>query len=88
VTATYWKIQANLSGRYVSKIMSTAENSDTVNNVFGSYDPFFVLNSKVTFSPVKYMDLSVAWDNMLNRQYYYYYRTPGRMWWTQLTLKY
>jgi iron complex outermembrane receptor protein len=88
VTATYWKFKAYLSGRYVSKIMSTAENSDTINNVPGSYDPFFLLNSKITFSPWEYMDLSVAWDNMLNRQYYEYYRTPGRMWWTQLTLKY
>jgi iron complex outermembrane receptor protein len=88
VTATYWDIKANISGRYVSKIMSTAENSDTVNNVYGSYDPFFVLNSKITYSPVKWVDLSVAWDNLLNRQYYEYYRTPGRTWWAQLTLKY
>jgi len=27
-------------------------------------------------------------DNMLNREYYSYYRTPGRMIWSQLTLKY
>ena len=88
VTAKYWKFQAFLSGRYVSKIMSTAENSDTISNVYGSYDPFFVLNSKLIFSPVQYVDLAVAWDNMLNRQYYYPYVSPGRMWWTQLTLKY
>jgi len=34
------------------------------------------------------MDLSFAVDNMLNRKYFYYYCSPGRMFWTQVTLKY
>lgn len=88
VTANYWKVKANLTGRYVSKLPSTDNNSDGVNNVYGSYDPFFTLDCKVIFSPVKYVDLSFAVDNLLNREYYYYYRTSGRTFWTQLTLKY
>lgn len=88
VTVNYWKIKANLSGRYASKLMSTDNNSDVVNNVYGSYDPFFTLDSKVIFSPLKYVDLSFAVDNMLNREYFYYYRTQGRTIWTQVTLKY
>jgi iron complex outermembrane receptor protein len=88
VTVTYWKVKANLSGRYVSKLYSTDDNSDRVNNVYGSYDPFFTLDSKVIVSPVKYMDLSFSVNNMLNREYYSYYRTPGRTFWTQVTLKY
>ncbi len=88
VTVNYWKIKANLSGRYASKLMSTDTNSNVVNNVYGSYDPFFTLDSKVIFSPVKYADVSFAVDNMLNREYFYYYRTPGRTFWTQVTLKY
>lgn len=88
VTVNYWKVKANLSGRYVSKLPSTDNNSDTVNNVYGSYDPFFTMDAKIIFSPVKYADLSFAVDNMLNREYFYYYRTPGRTFWTQLTLRY
>jgi iron complex outermembrane receptor protein len=88
VTATYWKIKANLSGRYVSKMMSTDNNSDVVNNVYGSYDPFFTMDCKVIFSPVKQVDLSVAVNNLLNREYFYYYPTPGRTVWTQVTLRY
>ncbi|MFZ5450331.1 MAG: TonB-dependent receptor [Thermodesulfobacteriota bacterium] len=88
ITVTYWKVQANLSGRYASKLYATDDNSDTFNGVYGSYDPFFTLNSKVIFSPVKYVDLSFAVNNMLNREYYAYYRTPGRTFWTQVTLKY
>ncbi len=88
VTVNYWKIKANLAGRYYSKLYSTDNNSDVVNNVYGSYDPAFTLNSKVIFSPVQYVDLSLAVDNMFNRQYFYYYPSPGRTFWTQVTLKY
>ncbi|MHB9073137.1 MAG: TonB-dependent receptor [Desulfobaccales bacterium] len=87
-TLNYWKILATLSGRYVSKINSRDDNGDGVNNVPGSYDPFFTLNSKIIFTPVKYADLSFAVDNILNRQYFYYNIQPGRMLWTQVTLKY
>jgi iron complex outermembrane receptor protein len=88
VTATYWKIQAFLSGRYVSKMMSRDDNSDRVNNVYGSYDPYFTLNSKIIFTPVKYVDLSLAVDNICNRKYYSYYRSTGRTIWSQVTLRY
>lgn len=88
VTVTYWKVKANLSGRYASKLPSADNNGDVVNNVYGSYDPFFTMDSKITFSPVKYVDLSFAVNNLLNREYFQYYRTQGRTFWTQLTLKY
>jgi iron complex outermembrane receptor protein len=88
VTATYWKIQAYLAGRYVSKIQSSDENNQYVNGVYTGYDPFFTLDSKIIFSPVKYVDMSFAVDNILNREYYYYYRSPGRTIWSMLTLKY
>ena len=88
VTVNYWKIKANLSGRYYSKLQSTDNNSDVVNNVYGSYDPSFTMDSKVIFSPVKYLDLSFAVNNLLNREYYYYYLTPRRTFWTQVTMKY
>jgi len=88
VTATYWKVKANLSGRYVSRLSTRDDNGDYVHGVYGASDPFFTLDSKIIYSPVKYVDLSFAVDNMLNREYYSYYRTPGRMIWSQLTLKY
>jgi len=84
----YWVLNGNLSGRYVSKLHARADNYDTVNNVPGSYDPFFTLDGKVTVTPVKYVNLSLAVDNILNRQYFSYYVTPGRTWWLQVGLKY
>jgi iron complex outermembrane receptor protein len=88
ITVTYWKIKAFLAGRYVSKIQTSDENNQFINGVYTGYDPFFTLDTKIIFSPVKYVDVSFAVDNLLNREYYYYYRTPGRVIWTMLTLKY
>ena len=88
VTATYWQVKANLSGRYVSRLSTRDDNGDSVYGVYGAYDPFFTLDSKIIYSPVKYVDMSFAVDNILNREYYAYYRTPGRMIWSMLTLKY
>jgi len=88
VNVNYWKINANLSGHYVSKIHSRSDNGDTFNNVPGSYDPYFTLDTKVTVTPVKWCNISFSVDNLLDRQYYYYYVTPGRTWWLQAGLKY
>ncbi|HAY21528.1 MAG TPA: TonB-dependent receptor [Desulfobacterales bacterium] len=88
ITATYWKVKGFLSGHYVSKLISRDDNSDQYNNVYGSYDPYFTLNSKIIFTPVKYMDLSLSVDNMLDREYFYYYPSPGRTIWSQITLRF
>jgi len=86
--AKYWIFNYNMSGRYVSKMTVRDDNADWVNGVYGSYDPFFTLDAKLTVTPVKYFNVSFSVDNMLNRQYYYYYPTPGRTFWVQAGLKY
>lgn len=88
INLNYWKINANLSGHYVSKIHSRSDNCDTFTNVPGSYDPYFTLNAKVTVTPVKWCNISFSVDNIMDRQYYYYYLTPGRTCWLQAGLKY
>lgn len=86
--ANYWVFNYNMSGRYVSKMTARDDNADWVNGVYGSYDPFFTLDSKLTVTPMKYFNVSFSVDNMLNRKYYYYYQTPGRTFWVQAGLKY
>ncbi|MDD3581002.1 MAG: TonB-dependent receptor [Desulfobacca sp.] len=88
VNANYWIFNANLTGRYVSQLYVEEDNSDYHNGVYGSYDPFFTLDSKITVTPVKHLQLSLAVDNMLNREYFYYYRTPGRTFWLEAAVKY
>jgi len=91
----YRWVNFNLTGRYVSKMHTRSDNDDTVNNVKGSYDPFFTLDTKVTVTPLMDVNpalgktyISFAVNNLLNRQYFYSYVTPGRTWWLQMGVKY
>jgi iron complex outermembrane receptor protein len=78
----------SLTGTYVSKRYSYDDNSDVVNNVYGSYDPYFSMDAKIAFKVTKFAMLSLSVDNILNRQYFYYYKAPGRSWFTELTMRF
>lgn len=88
MNANYWIFNANLTGRYVSKIYARDDNWDTRRGVYGGYDPFFTMDTKITAKPVQYLSLSFAVDNILNREYYYFYQVPGRTFWFEVTARY
>ncbi|GAB5046481.1 TonB-dependent receptor plug domain-containing protein [Thermodesulfovibrio sp. TK110] len=79
---------AMVVGRYVGKWFNNDDNSDYVNNVYGSYDPYFVVDGRVSYQITKFAKLSFSVDNIFDRKYYQYYRAPGRSWFTELTLKF
>ena len=75
-------------GRYVGKRYSNDENLDTTNYVFGSYDPFFVVDLKVSYALPEYATLSLSVDNVLNEQYYYYRKAPGTAWYFEVSMEF
>ncbi|WP_449245024.1 TonB-dependent receptor plug domain-containing protein [Desulfobacca acetoxidans] len=84
-----WKrLSGSLIGRYVGKSYSTDENTDTVNHVFGSYDPFFVADMKVAYAFTPSATLSFSIDNMFNEKYYLYRRAPGTSWFLEMMMKF
>jgi iron complex outermembrane receptor protein len=46
------------------------------------------MNTKIMMTPVKWFNLSFSVDNIMNREYFYSYLTPGRTWWLQAGFKY
>jgi len=88
LNANYWIFNANLTGRYVSKIYARDDNWDINRGVYGGYDPFFTMDTKISAQPVKHLRLSFAVDNILNREYFYFYQTPGRTYWFEVTARY
>lgn len=82
------KTSAYLVGRYVDKWYSLDDNSDKVKYVYGSYDPYFVVDGKIAYNITKSAKLSFAVDNIFNSRYYQYYKAPGRQWFTELTIKF
>jgi len=81
-------ISASLTGRYVGKRYGTDANTDTVNNVFGSYDPFLTADAKVSYKVTKFATVSFSVDNINNESYFSYYVAPGRSWFGQLEIKF
>ncbi len=84
----YKGLSGFIIGRYVGKRFNNDTNSDYVNNVYGSYDPYFVVDGRIAYDITKFAKLSFSVDNIFDRKYYSYYRAPGRSWFTELTLKF
>lgn len=81
-------LSASLVGRYVSKIYKNDDNSDNVNNVYYSYDPYFVADAKVSYDITKFARLSFSVDNIFDEDYFYSDKAPGRSWFGEITLKF
>jgi iron complex outermembrane receptor protein len=75
-------------GRYVGKRYSDDLNRDRANNVYLSYDPYFVVDAKLLVKVLDVAVLSFAVDNIFDRDYFSSYKAPGRKLYGELTLKF
>ena len=71
-------ITGYLAGRYVDKMYGSSTNSDVVSNVYGSYDPYFVVDAKIGYRFGKSFNASLSVFNLLDRKYYQSSIAPGR----------
>ena len=88
VDATYKWCKASLIGRYYSKIYSSSDNSDTEDGVYGTYEPAVFMDAKITVTPLKWLEFSISAENLLDKEYYEYYKTDGRTIFAEMTFKY
>ncbi len=82
------RFQGLLTGRYVSKLYTTDTNEDKVNRVYGSYDPHFVVDASLSYKFNKNISLSLFVNNIFNREYFIFYKAPGRSWFGELSIKF
>lgn len=68
----------SLSGRYVGEQFSNNDNSDTVKNVWTGYSKYSVIDVRADYQINKNVKASLMVDNVFDREYYEYYRMPGR----------
>jgi len=79
---------ATVIGRYIGKRYGTDTNTDVVDGVYTSYDPFTTVDAKVSYQVTSMATVSLSVDNILNEEYYAYYPALGRSFFCGLTLKY
>lgn len=77
-----------LTGEYISKRFSKTDNSDTVNGVYGSYDPYFIMNMDISYSFNKNYTLTASVNNILDRDFFKYYYQPGRTYSVELNYRF
>lgn len=66
----YGAWSGSLIGSYVSKMYNTDDNSDVVNGVPNSYDPYFVVRAKLGYRISKPLTATLAVNNLFDRDYY------------------
>jgi iron complex outermembrane receptor protein len=85
---TYKSFSGSLIGRYVGKRYNQDNNSDRTSGVFGSYDPYFTADAKLSYQITSFASVSFAVRNILDKTYYVYYQAPGRQWFSTLTIRF
>lgn len=88
VTYSDDKWSGMLTGEYISKRFSKTDNSDIVNGVYGSYDPYFIMNMDISYSFNKNYTLTASVNNILDRDFFNYYYQPGRTYSVELNYRF
>ncbi|HEU0188513.1 MAG TPA: TonB-dependent receptor [Gallionella sp.] len=78
LTAQQGAWSGTLNARYLSHIFWTAQNTDTVEGVPGSYDAHTMVNAKFGYAFSKTVKGAVAVNNLLDKKAYSYFLLPGR----------
>jgi iron complex outermembrane receptor protein len=72
------KLQTILDANYSSKVYRQADNSDYVNGVQGSYDPFAVVNLRFNYALINGGVIHAGVNNLFDNKYYAIYQQVGR----------
>jgi iron complex outermembrane recepter protein len=67
-----------VAARYSGKQYSTLDNTDVVSHVYGAFDRYFVLDTKVHYEATANFMFDFGIDNLLNEQYFLFHPFPGR----------
>ena len=67
-----------VAARYSGKQYSTLDNTDVVSHVYGAFDNYFVVDTKIHYEAGKNVSFDFGIDNLFNEQYFLFHPFPGR----------
>jgi len=67
-----------LTYNFTGKYFTASDNSDVVQGVYGSFDGQKLLDAKISYMLHKNISLSLAVNNILDREYFLFFQAPGR----------
>src|SRR5262249_44151201 len=72
--ALAWTVAA----RYSGKQYSTLDNTDIVGHVYGAFDKYWVVDTKLHYEPTTDLSFDFGVDNLLNEDYFLFHPFPQR----------
>jgi iron complex outermembrane recepter protein len=79
VTATVGRLAVTGTARHQSAVFATDTNTDIVRKVPGAYDRFTEIDLAATYAITRRLQLAMSVENLLDRHYYLFYRSAGRL---------
>ena len=67
-----------VAARYSGKQYSTLDNTDIISHVYGAFDNYFVVDTKLHYEATKNFSFDFGIDNLFNEQYFLFHPFPGR----------
>ncbi len=81
-------VSGSVVGKYVSDFTTKDDNSDTIRDVYGTYEEHFTVDASIGYQINDSLKASVAVNNMLDAEYYQNNLVPGRTFYAELLLKF
>jgi iron complex outermembrane receptor protein len=82
------KLSLSVGGRYSGLIYSTIDNADRVANVYQSFNPYLVFDTRIQYALTDRIIAAVGIDNVGNEKYFEFHPFPMRSFVAELKVRY
>ena len=77
-----------VAARYSGKQFSTMDNTDLIPSVYGAFDNYFVVDTRLHYAATEKVTFDVGIDNLTNTNYWLYHPFPGRTYIADVKIKF
>jgi iron complex outermembrane receptor protein len=82
------KLSLSVGGRYSGLIHSTIDNADRIANVYQSFNPYMVFDTRIQYALTDKIIAAIGIDNLGNEKYFEFHPFPMRSYVAELRVKY
>lgn len=88
INGDYGLWNGSVIGSYVDDMYTKDDNSDIVKDVYGAYESYFIVNTKIGYKIRDYLSASLSINNLFDKEYFQSDMTPGRTIYGELSFKF
>lgn len=88
ISGNYSSWNGSIIGSYVDDMYTTDDNMDIIKDVYGAYESYFIVNTKIGYKIRDYLSASISINNLFDKEYFQSDMTPGRTVYAELAFKF